>query len=361
MTPRVEKAANHLLDDFHRQGEHLEQAQIERLIDKRQLTVEESLSLYKMLQEKRVSISLGDDEETKVGSEPNGSCRLLRPEEETDLARKISLANKALTDLAEGLVDDGPKLREIIETGAAARERMIVSNLRLVAKIAKGYQEISDLDLVELIQEGTIGLMTAVEKFDYSLGFKLSTYATWWIRQSITRAMADRGLLVRFPVHRVESINKLKRARGLLLRERGVEPTNAQLGEELEWSVDKVQFIKDLASTRTVSLDVPIGESKNITLGESLISNVPQPTTIVESRDRSRFLVEVLDNLPERQSKILKMRFGFDDGNEKTLETIGKVFGVTRERIRQIEAKALKLLRKRAKTNELKDQLYQDQ
>lgn len=261
-----------------------------------------------------------------------GKVPLLSAEEEIELAKRM----------AEGDED--------------AKKRLAEANLRLVVSIAKRYVGRGMLFL-DLIQEGNLGLIKAVEKFDYQKGFKFSTYATWWIRQAITRAIADQARTIRIPVHMVETINKLIRVSRQLLQELGREPLPEEIAEELDMPVERVREILKI-SQEPVSLETPIGEEEDSHLGDFIQDdNVPVPAEAAAATLLKEQLGEVLDTLTDREKKVLRLRFGMNDGRARTLEEVGKEFDVTRERIRQIEAKALRKLRHPSRSRKLRDYL----
>ena len=289
-----------------------------------------------------------------------GKVPLLSAEEEITLAKKMEAGDAAqmqIDEMGDDLDEETKKqLQELIDGGDYAKKKLAEANLRLVVSIAKRYVGRGMLFL-DLIQEGNLGLIKAVEKFDYSKGYKFSTYATWWIRQAITRAIADQARTIRIPVHMVETINKLIRVSRQLLQELGREPSPEEIAEEMEIPVERVREILKI-SQEPVSLETPIGEEEDSHLGDFIQDeNVPVPADAAAFTLLKEQLEEVLDTLTEREQKVLKLRFGLDDGRARTLEEVGKEFNVTRERIRQIEAKALRKLRHPSRSRKLRDYL----
>ena len=299
-----------------------------------------------------------------------GKVALLSAEEEIEFARKIEDGAAAVEKLegldkmletAEGeeketLEKEKKELGYMIADGEAAKQKLTEANLRLVVSIAKRYVGRGMLFL-DLIQEGNLGLIKAVEKFDYRKGYKFSTYATWWIRQAITRAIADQARTIRIPVHMVETINKLIRVNRQLLQELGREPLPEEIAEKMDIPVERVREISKI-SQEPVALETPIGEEEDSHLGDFIQDdNVPVPAEAAAFTLLKEQLVEVLGTLTEREQKVLRLRFGLDDGRARTLEEVGKEFNVTRERIRQIEAKALRKLRHPSRSRKLKDYL----
>lgn len=289
-----------------------------------------------------------------------GKVPLLSAEEEIELAQKMEageLAKSQLEEAGDDLDDEAKKeLQKLVAQGDYAKKKLAEANLRLVVSIAKRYVGRGMLFL-DLIQEGNLGLIKAVEKFDYRKGYKFSTYATWWIRQAITRAIADQARTIRIPVHMVETINKLIRVSRQLLQELGREPTPEEIAEEMDIPVERVREILKI-SQEPVSLETPIGEEEDSHLGDFIQDeNVPVPADAAAFTLLKEQLVEVLSTLTEREQKVLRLRFGLDDGRARTLEEVGKVFNVTRERIRQIEAKALRKLRHPSRSRKLRDYL----
>ncbi|MBR0534981.1 MAG: RNA polymerase sigma factor RpoD [Clostridia bacterium] len=270
------------------------------------------------------------DDPVKVYLKEIGRVPLLTSEEEIELAIRIS--------------EDDPE----------AKRRLSEANLRLVVSIAKRYVG-RGMQFLDLIQEGNLGLIKAVDKFDYTKGFKFSTYATWWIRQAITRAIADQARTIRIPVHMVETINKVKKTNSQLLHENGRDPTAEEIAEKLDMPVDKVREILRVAQ-EPVSLETPIGEEEDSHLGDFIPDDEAQAPVDAASMALMREqLAEVLKTLTPREARVLSLRYGLEDGNPKTLEEVGKEFNVTRERIRQIEAKALRKLRHPSRSKKLRD------
>lgn len=300
-----------------------------------------------------------------------GKVPLLSADEEIELAQKMeagSVAVEKIPLLKERLAETGDEqekeeiqaeikaLQLDVDRGSDAKKRLAEANLRLVVSIAKRYVGRGMLFL-DLIQEGNLGLIKAVEKFDYRKGYKFSTYATWWIRQAITRAIADQARTIRIPVHMVETINKLIRVSRQLLQELGREPTPEEIAEEMKMPVERVREILKI-SQEPVSLETPIGEEEDSHLGDFIKDdNVPVPADAATFTLLKEQLEEVLGTLTEREQKVLTLRFGLEDGRARTLEEVGKEFNVTRERIRQIEAKALRKLRHSSRSRKLKDYL----
>ncbi len=299
-------------------------------VDEATLAEEEDVDMEKLDLSVPDGISIEDP--VRMYLKEIGKVPLLTAEEEVELAKRM----------AEG--------------DEEAKKRLAEANLRLVVSIAKRYVGRGMLFL-DLIQEGNLGLIKAVEKFDYSKGFKFSTYATWWIRQAITRAIADQARTIRIPVHMVETINKLIRVSRQLLQELGREPTPEEIAKEMDMPVERVRDILKI-SQEPVSLETPIGEEEDSHLGDFIQDdNVPVPAEAAAQTLLKEQLDEVLDTLTEREQKVLRLRFGMNDGRARTLEEVGKEFDVTRERIRQIEAKALRKLRHPSRSRKLRDYL----
>ncbi len=309
----LEKEGVEVVEDLEKELEEIEVSK-EELED---LSVPEGISI---------------DDHVKMYLKEIGKVNLLDAEEETELAKRMA---------------DGDE---------EAKKKLAEANLRLVVSIAKRYVG-RGMMFLDLIQEGNLGLIKAVDKFDYSKGYKFSTYATWWIRQAITRAIADQARTIRIPVHMVETINKLVRVSRQLVQELGREPTPEELAKELSMPIEKVREISKI-SQEPVSLEIPIGEEEDSHLGDFIPDDdAPAPADAASFVMLKEQLVDVLKTLTPREEKVLKLRFGLEDGRQRTLEEVGKEFNVTRERIRQIEAKALRKLRHPSRSKKLKDYL----
>ena len=297
---------------------------------KQQLVREEKYALHNLDADAKASTKIKVSDPVRMYLKEIGRVPLLNADDEINLAVRIQ------------------------EGDEVAKQELAEANLRLVVSIAKRYIG-RGMQFLDLIQEGNMGLMKAVEKFDHTKGFKFSTYATWWIRQAITRAIADQARTIRIPVHMVETINKLVRIQRQLLQDLGREPTPEEIGAEMDLPTDKVREILKIAQ-EPVSLETPIGEEDDSHLGDFIEDEgAMSPEVFTSSALLREQLEDVLDTLTDREENVLRLRFGLDDGNIRTLEQVGKVFGVTRERIRQIEAKALRKLRHPSRSKQLKD------
>lgn len=297
---------------------------------KQQLVREEKYALHNLDADAKASTKIKVSDPVRMYLKEIGRVPLLNADDEINLAVRIQ------------------------EGDEVAKQELAEANLRLVVSIAKRYVG-RGMQFLDLIQEGNMGLMKAVEKFDHTKGFKFSTYATWWIRQAITRAIADQARTIRIPVHMVETINKLVRIQRQLLQDLGREPTPEEIGAEMDLPTDKVREILKIAQ-EPVSLETPIGEEDDSHLGDFIEDEgAMSPEVFTSSALLREQLEDVLDTLTDREENVLRLRFGLDDGNIRTLEQVGKVFGVTRERIRQIEAKALRKLRHPSRSKQLKD------
>jgi RNA polymerase primary sigma factor len=303
-----------------------------------------------VVDEPKVKDELEDDVLPLVTGPDDGT-----PLEELPLSDPVRMYLREIGKIALLTADEEVALAKGVESGdQIAKAHLVDANLRLVVSIAKKYIGRGMLFL-DLIQEGNLGLIRAVEKFDYQKGFKFSTYATWWIRQAITRAIADQARTIRIPVHMVETINKLIRVSRQLVQRLGREPTAEEIAAEMEISSDRVEEIQRIAQ-EPVSLETPIGEEEDSQLGDFLEDkDMPNPEEVAASMILREQLEEMLEDLSERESEVLRLRFGLEDGHAHTLEDVGKRFGVTRERIRQIEAKALRKLRHPSRSRRLKD------
>ena len=323
----------------------------------------EEISEEEMVDPNSLMDTFGTDDPVRMYLKEIGKVNLLTSDEEIGLAQDMNAGTAAQEQLEE-LEKAGEEipqevrreLEKAIKRGERARQRLAEANLRLVVSIAKRYVG-RGMQFLDLIQEGNLGLIKAVEKFDYTKGYKFSTYATWWIRQAITRAIADQARTIRIPVHMVETINKVIRVNRQLLQELGHDPTAEETAEEMNMPVERVREILKIAQ-EPVSLETPIGEEEDSHLGDFIPDDdAPAPAEAASFALMKEQLLDVLDTLTPREEKVLRLRFGLDDGRQRTLEEVGKEFNVTRERIRQIEAKALRKLRHPSRSKKLKDYL----
>ena len=321
----------------------------------------EEISEEEMVDPNSMVDSFGTDDPVRMYLKEIGKVNLLSSDEEIELAQAMGAGAEAKEQLAE-LEESGEEipaevlaeLNKDIKRGERAKQRLAEANLRLVVSIAKRYVG-RGMQFLDLIQEGNLGLIKAVEKFDYTKGYKFSTYATWWIRQAITRAIADQARTIRIPVHMVETINKVIRVSRQLLQELGHDPSPEEIAEEMSMPVERVREILKIAQ-EPVSLETPIGEEEDSHLGDFIPDeDASEPAEAASFTLLKEQLVEVLSTLTPREEKVLKLRFGIEDGRTRTLEEVGKEFNVTRERIRQIEAKALRKLRHPSRSKKLKD------
>jgi RNA polymerase primary sigma factor len=402
-TERAQRAIDVLLDDAARQAGSLSQSQIERVLDRRKLDPVECLAVYRALDEHGLLADENDREaldsaaqegdhddadsgevagaETPEGApdapadgEPTAdepttevlsnlpadlaAHSLLTPAEEIELGRTIRLGREMAAAIAESATPETDHALDAVRRGAEARERMIRSNFRLVLKVAYPYAHSTSMEVDDLIQEGLLGLMRAVEKFDHSKGFRFSTYAFWWIRQAITRAIADKGDTVRLPVHVKEKVYRLRKAIRVLRRfNEDRFPSIGRLADELHWPRDRVQFLLDLSKTVALSLDAPLKDDEHQSLLDLIADEAPGPADIVAASDEHEAIERVLGTLTERERVIITKRFGLDRVAELTLEEIGQQYDLTRERIRQLESKALKRLAHPSRSGPLRELL----
>lgn len=380
------KTLQSIIEDAKKKGESDEN--IIALLDKYDISQEDMDDVYSILETAGVSLDVIIDEDVSIDTEENstgednniptysveedqdyvdafqgflrtiGKKPLLSATKEVELAKIIEagkFANDQVQELTTQLKDAKgtekrdleetiEQLKPLIDAAAEARNEMVESNLRLVVSIAKKYHQ-SGMPITDLIQEGSIGLMKAIEKFDYNRGYKFSTYATWWIKQSISRAISDQAKIIRIPVHMSETINKMNRAKAKLNAVLNREPTVEEIAEEMGYTPEKVRDIIEF-SADPVSLETPVGDEGESNLGDFVVDDKQETANDILMKElRHDKILEAMETLPPREQRILKMRFGFDMDRIYTLEEIGNEFGITRERIRQIEAKALKKLR----------------
>ena len=323
--------------------------EIEAKIEKMHLNLgeEENAELYKAMDEANINI---------VDIAPN-TLDLAKGIADVSIDDPVKMYLKDIGKVPLLSGEEEARLAQLMQEGDEdAKQKLSEANLRLVVSIAKRYVG-RGMQFLDLIQEGNLGLMKAVDKFDYTKGFKFSTYATWWIRQAITRAIADQARTIRIPVHMVETINKVLRVSRQLLQELGRDPSDEEIAEEMKIPADKVREILKIAQ-EPVSLEMPIGEEEDSHLGDFIADEkTPAPSDAANSMMLREQLIEVLKTLTPREEAVLKLRFGLEDGRPRTLEEVGKVFDITRERIRQIEAKALRKLRHPSRSKKLKDYL----
>jgi RNA polymerase primary sigma factor len=337
--------------------QHLQDENIEVVEMVDELDAEEFAREARSARDEELALKAPTNDPVRMYLKEIGKVPLLTAEQEVILAKAIEEGEAATAELDKS--PTGTRIRELQRVerqGQLAKKKLIEANLRLVVSIARRYVGRGML-LLDLIQEGNLGLIRAVEKFDYTKGFKFSTYATWWIRQAITRAIADQARTIRIPVHMVETINKLIRIQRQLLQDLGREPTPEEIGREMEFSPEKVREILKV-SQEPVSLETPIGEEEDSHLGDFI-----EDSDAVVPVDAASFILlqeqldSVLHTLSEREKKVIQLRFGLTDGHPRTLEEVGREFGVTRERIRQIESKTLSKLRHPSRSQKLRDYL----
>jgi RNA polymerase primary sigma factor len=354
---KSDKALEALLSDWRRQEGFLERGHFDRVVLKRKLDAEEIVEVLHRLKAEGVSIEdleEEDEEGIQEDAEPSvrgdfvrgfGRASLLRHDEHVKLARAVQIGLMAQRDLEAGHDDYG--LLELMKAGEAAKSKMVVANLRLVFKLARKFGS-GALEFTDHVQNGTIGLMRAVELFDPELGLKFSTYATWWVRQAIWRGNDNDSHLIRVPVHQIEKIRKFRRMVRRLSIEIGRDPNLTELAEALDWPKDMVAFIEKLSMFRTTSLDVPIDDEEGASVGSLIPSDAPSPEQLAAVVSRDKLLSSLIATLSERERTVLDRRFGLSTRDWQTLQEVGDDLGVTRERIRQIEDKALKKLYRKA-------------
>ncbi|MBX3271027.1 MAG: sigma-70 family RNA polymerase sigma factor [Sandaracinaceae bacterium] len=380
---KIDKVVGLLEDDHFRQGGYLDPDQVLQMAERHDLTPEELVAVKTEL----VTLELLDADEEEPPRARDGAkelpsaesrppprwsradetllqlylrevsrIELLTAEDEVRLARRLRVGAGASEALEQAAPDRQRELKALVEDGLRAKQDMVAANVRLVVTIAKRYAGQS-LVIDDLVQEGTLGLIRAVERFDPNLGFRFSTYATWWIRQSVTRAIADKDRMIRIPVHAVELLRRVRRTRRALRYEYGGrEPSIEELAEQVGRDPTQIQFLLDVART-PASLDEPVGGEGDQTLGDQIRSTFASPEDEALGRETASAILDAIDALPDRERHIIRLRYGLEDGEMHTLEAIGQEFGVTRERIRQIEGKALEQLRRPTSNNPLRELL----
>lgn len=381
---KIDKVVGLLEDDHFRQGGYLDLDQVLQMAERHQLTPEELAAVKSEL----VTLELLDtdaeppeapaaesfDETSPTAERPQhrwsrseesllqlylrevSRIELLNADDEVRLARRVRAGAAASEALQRTTVEQRQELEALVEDGLHAKQDMVAANVRLVVTIAKRYGGQS-LVLADLVQEGTIGLVRAVERFDPNRGFRFSTYATWWIRQSVTRAIADKDRIIRVPVHALELLRKVRKTRRALRYEHGGrEPSVDEIAEHLGRDATHIQFLLDVSST-PASLDRPVGDEGDQTLGDRVPSSSASPEDELLGRETANAILDAIEALPERERNIIRLRYGLEDGEMHTLESIGQEYGVSRERIRQIESKALETLRRPTPNNPLRELL----
>lgn len=352
----LEQAKTALLDKGKKSGS-LSYEEIGHQLSNFELTADQMDAFYEYLEEQGIEVPglLEEDTQAQQVTEEEESPATVGVSLDAQTDDLVRMYLKEIGNVALLSTDEEIELARQIEEGdEEAKQKLTEANLRLVVSVAKSYAG-RGLHFLDLIQEGNAGLMRAVEKFDYRKGFKFSTYATWWIRQSITRAIADKSNTIRKPVHMIETMNKLKRVHRQLFQEFGREPSFEELGKEMELTPEKVSDIWEIFQD-TVSLETPIGEEEDSSLGDFVEDQEsPSPSDQASYEMLKDQLQDVLDTLTDREENVLRLRFGLDDGRSRTLENVGQVFGVTRERVRQIEGKAIRKLRHPNRSKRLRD------
>ena len=346
LTDEINKEVRRLIGIGKQRGKLTYDEIGEKLVPVYEASAEQMEEVFAILTAEGISVSMVDDKMSESFEKIVAEISVDDPVKVylKDIGRVPLLGSDEETELAKRMIDGDEE----------AKRRLSESNLRLVVSIAKRYVG-RGMQFLDLIQEGNMGLMKAVEKFDYTKGFRFSTYATWWIRQAITRAIADQARTIRLPVHMVETINKLTRTSRLLVQRLGRDPTDAEIAEEMKISEDRVREIRRIALD-PVSLETPVGEEDDSHIGDFIMDEktlTPQEAAAFAILKEQ--LISILDTLTPREEMVIRMRYGLDDGHPRTLEEVGKAFGVTRERIRQIEAKALRKLRHPSRSRKLRD------